>query len=171
MKFSILKNLSVSAILLLTIGCEKEQPYEPVDDLHGTVYVTVEYVDEIVLNTNSWQTLKTIWGILESDMDVSYVRVEWSSNMFWVIGDTTGYFKTDCRTCNTGTWYDTDGTTEYMSYDFNSMSPVTNQISIADNLGQFGNVLAPVRSMKGDVMTLWWNIGTSYIDSMEVALN
>jgi len=91
--------------------------------------------------------------------------------MFWVIGDTTGYFKTDCRTCNTGTWYDTDGTTEYMSYDFNSMSPVTNQISIADNLGQFGNVLAPVRSMKGDVMTLWWNIGTSYIDSMEVALN
>lgn len=170
MGYNILKNLSISLILLLTIGCETS-PNEPVDDLHGTVYVTVEHVSEIDLNENTWQTLKTIWGILESDMDVSYVRVEWSSDMFWVVNDTTGYFKKDCRTCDSGVWYDTDGTIEYMSYDFHTMAPVTNQVSIADELGQFGNVLAPVRSMKGDVMKLWWNIGTSYIDSMEVILN
>ena len=57
-----------------------------------------------------------------------------------------------------------------MVYDFHSMSPVTNQISIADDLGQVGNVLAPVRSMRGDSMILWWNIGTAYLDSMEIQL-
>ena len=67
-------------------------------------------------------------------------------------------------------WYDSDGTTTSMVYDFHSMSPVTNQISIADDLGQVGNVLAPVRSMRGDSMILWWNIGTAYLDSMEIQL-
>ena len=164
-----LKSVVASFLLLITIGCES--PAEPVDDNHGTVYVTVEHVPSINLDPNRWQTLKTIWGVLESDeFDMSYTRVSWSSNMYWVVGDTTGYFKSNCRTCTDGVWYDSDGTTSSMVYDFHSMSPVTNQISIADDLGQVGNVLAPVRSMRGDSMILWLNIGTAYLDSMEIQL-
>ena len=90
--------------------------------------------------------------------------------MYWVVGDTSGYFKTDCRTCTSGTWYGTDGTTEYMSYDFHTMAPVTNNVSMVNTDGVFGNVLAPVSAMKGDAMWLWWNVGTAYIDSMLIVL-
>tara|TARA_Y100000310_G_C20621240_1_gene783403 strand:- start:561 stop:1184 length:624 start_codon:yes stop_codon:yes gene_type:complete len=181
MELSTLKNLkSVRFILFLIfgffaftiIGCE-DNPIAGRDENNGplTVYVSVEYIPSINLNDHSWQTLRTLWGEMSSDdFDVTHTRVEWKSDMFWVVYDTTGYFKIDCRTCETGTWYDTDGSTENMSYDFHTMSPVTNQVSLVDDEGVFGNVIAPVRSMRGDAMWLWWSINNTVLDSMLIVL-
>ena len=36
--------------------------------------------------------------------------------------------------------------------------------------GDFGNVLAPVRSMVGKSMWLWWSINGTVIDSMSIFL-
>jgi len=58
-----------------------------------------------------------------------------------------------------------------MDYNFHTMSPVTNQVSIVDENGNFKNIIAPVSSMENTTMMLWWNVGNSYIDSMEVVLN
>jgi hypothetical protein len=113
MELSTLKNVSVSALILFFIGCEDTRFEEgtPVDDSYGTVYVSVESVPSIELNDYSWQTLKTLYGDLASDdANIMNVRIEWESDMFWLIYDTTGYFKADCRGCSAGTWYGTDGT-------------------------------------------------------------
>ena len=170
---NILKNLSVSFLFLFTIGCEDTRMDHPgnFDDSYGTVYVSVDSIPEIVINESSWQTLKTIWGELTSDIDVTYTRVEWDSDMFWVINDTTGYFKANCKKCTVGLWYDNDGTTQAMEYDFHTMAPVTNQVSIVNDESKFGNVLAPVKAMRGDKMWLWWSIAGVYTDSMQIELN
>ena len=173
MELSILKTLSVSAILLLLIGCEDTRLDEgvPADDTYGTVYVSVEDVPAIELNDHSWQTLKTMYGNLVSeDTNIEYVRIEWESDMFWLVYDTTGYFKADCRGCESGAWYGSDGSTLEMEYDFHTMAPVTNFISLTDANGSFGNVIAPVRAMKGDAMWLWWTVANVYTDSMLIVL-
>jgi hypothetical protein len=173
MELSTLKNVSVSALILFFIGCEDTRFEEgtPVDDSYGTVYVSVESVPSIELNDYSWQTLKTLYGDLASDdANIMNVRIEWESDMFWLIYDTTGYFKADCRGCSAGTWYGTDGTIEPMSYDYHTMAPVTNFISITDENGSFGNVIAPVRAMRGDAMWLWWTVANVYADSMLIVL-
>jgi hypothetical protein len=90
--------------------------------------------------------------------------------MFWSINDTAGYFRSDCRGCRNGTWYGSDGSIVDMQYDFHTMAPVTNQVSLADSNGDFGNVLAPVRSMVGKSMWLWWSINGTVIDSMSIFL-
>jgi len=113
----------------------------------------------------------TIYGNLSSeDADVEFMRVEWDSDMFWSINDTAGYFRSDCRGCRNGTWYGSDGSIVDMQYDFHTMAPVTNQVSLADSNGDFGNVLAPVRSMVGKSMWLWWSINGTVIDSMSIFL-
>jgi hypothetical protein len=172
MELNILKNLSVSALILFFIGCEDIREPEGRDENSPlTVFVSVEYVPSIELNEYSWQTIKTISGHMSSDIfDVTHTRIMWQSDMFWLVYDTTGYFKVDCRTCETGMWYGTDGSTELMTYDFHTMSPVTNQVSLVNSVGVFGNVLAPVSAMKGDAMWLWWTINNAVIDSMLIVL-
>lgn len=171
MEQSILKNLNeivLGSLLLFFIGCES--PHEPVDDNHGTIYVTVEYIPEIDLGSN-WQTLYTMWGVAESnDMDITYTRVEWESDMFWHITDNSGYFRLDCRECEEGTWYDEDGTTSRDTFSEHVYVPVTNQVSLVREDGEFNNVLAPVQSMVGQHMWLWWSISSTVIDSQRIQI-
>jgi len=172
MELSTLKNVSVSALILFFIGCEDIREPEGSDENNPlTVFMSVEYVPAIELNEYSWQTIKTISGTMSSDVfDVTHTRIEWQSDMFWLVYDTSGYFKVDCRTCETGTWYGTDGSTAPMMYDFHTMSPVTNQVSLVNSVGVFGNVLAPVSAMEGDEMWLWWSISSTILDSMLIVL-
>lgn len=163
-----LKNLVASTLFLLIAACEV--PTEPSHEhVTGNVMVTMPLIPRIELNSYTWQTIVTMYGLLESEnVSVENMRIEWQSDMFWVVHDTTGYFRLDCRTCVNGTWYDTDGTTSSMTYNFHTMAPVTNQVSLADSEGEFGNVLAPVRSMVSQSMWLWWSINGTVVDSMSI---
>ena len=67
MGINILKSASVSILLILAIGCELPTEGKEVDDLHGTVYVAVEYIDELELSESTWQTLYTMGGEMWSD--------------------------------------------------------------------------------------------------------
>jgi|TARA_R100000005_G_C4991051_1_gene198437 hypothetical protein len=172
MGISILKNVSVSLLLILAIGCELPTEGKEVGDLHGTAFVAVEYIPELQLSQSSWQTLYTMGGEMWSDeYDVTYTRIEWESDMYWKVHDANGYFKLDCRGCSFGTWYDTDGSTQRERLDEHTMAPVTNQVSLVRSDGTFNNVLAPVQSMDGKHMWLWWSTGGSVIDSMAIYLN
>ena len=173
MVHNILKNLVVSTLFLLIIACESPVGTGMSTHEHATGNVTVimPSITRIELSDYTWQTLVTMYGLLESDnINVENMRIEWQSDMFWVVDDTTGYFRLDCRTCIGGTWYDTDGTSSRMTYNFHTMAPVTNQVSLADSEGEFGNVLAPVRSMVGQSMWLWWSINNTVVDSMSIYL-
>ena len=175
---NILKNVSVSLLLLLAIGCEDNSLLGPrTGDLERDpaplIYVDIPLIDRIELNDYSWQTLVTMSGNLEAEdpnVSVEHFRITWESDMFWVVNDTSGYFRLDCRTCDDGTWYDSDGSTLDMQYDFHTMSPVTNQVSLSNSEGEFHNVLAPVRSMVGKSMWLWWSVNGTLVDSMSIFL-
>ncbi|MEC8169844.1 MAG: hypothetical protein VX036_01300 [Pseudomonadota bacterium] len=172
MDLSILKNRKgsvLASLLILLVGCES--PTEPTNIDPATVTVTMERIPNIELNDYSWQTIKTVDGNLSSDdVDVENFRVEWSSDMYWSVHDTAGYFKLNCRTCRDGVWYGSDGTTEEMILDLDIMAPVTNYVSITDENGDFRNVIAPVRSMVGKSMWLWWEINCVMIDSQSIYL-
>jgi len=173
MVLNTLKNISVSALLILIVGCElPTTPNEPVDDLHGTTFVEVEAIDEIELHDGTYQTLYTMWGLMWSESyDVTHTRIEWESNMYWKVYDTDGYFKVDCRGCTSGTWYDGDGSTAQETLDLHTMAPVTNQVSLVNGDGEFYNVLAPVTSMNGKYMLLWWSTADAVIDSQMIYIN
>ena len=168
MGLNTLKGVSASLLFLLVVGCEDTR----VGHEHevANVTVVVPLIERIELDDHRWQTLVTMYGTLESDVNVEHIRIEWQSDMFWVVGDTTGYFRLNCRTCVDGFWYDNTGVIEPMVYNFHSMSPVTNQVSLTDSEGTFGNVLAPVRSMVDRSMMLWWSIGGTVVDSMSIFL-
>ena len=168
MGLNILKSVSASLLFLLFIGCEDTRVGHEHDIANVTVVMPL--IERIELNDYTWQTLVTMYGTLESDANVEHIRIEWQSDMFWVVGDTTGYFRLNCRTCIDGFWYDQDGVIEPMTYNFHAMAPVTNQVSLADSDGEFGNVLAPVRSMVDKSMWLWWSINGTVIDSMSIFL-
>lgn len=173
MGLNTLKNVSASLVFVFLIGCESDALVGPQnEDRVAHIIVTmVNMPDMIELNDYSWQTLRTLYGNLESeDVNVEHTRIEWFSDMYWVVGDTSGYFRLDCRECIDGTWYDSDGSTLEMRYDFHSMAPVTNQVSMANSDGDFGNVIAPVRSMVGHSMWLWWSIHGTVVDSMSIFL-
>mgnify|MGYP003115364553 FL=1 len=174
MGLNILKNISVSLLLLISIGCESDALVGPRTEQEATrIFVDMPYVGSIELNDYSWQTLVTITGDLEAEDQTSSVenfRITWESNMFWLVNDTTGYFRANCRTCSDGVWYGADGAVLPMEYDFHSMAPVTNQVSISNQDGEFSNVLAPVRSMVGESMWLWWSVNDVLVDSMSIYL-
>ena len=173
MGLNILKNISVSALLILIFGCELPTEGKQVGDLHGTTFVEVENIGEIELHDGTYQTLYTMGGLMwsESGYDVTYTRIEWESDMYWKVYDTDGYFKVDCRGCTSGTWYDSDGSTAQETLDLHTMAPVTNKISLVDDDGEFYNVLAPVTSMNGKYMTLWWSTAGAVIDSQMIYIN
>ena len=90
MGLNILKSVSVSILLLISIGCEDNAVLGPQrtqsEPIH--VIVTMPLIERIELNDYSWQTLMTIYGNLSSeDADVEFMRVEWDYDMFWSIND------------------------------------------------------------------------------------
>jgi hypothetical protein len=110
------------------------------------------------IDTTRWQTLHRLTGVVNRDsIGVNVIRFSWYSNHYWVIGDTLGYVIE-----NTGSdelWYVGYDTT-YITW-FNGFEvPVVNGSSYSDVHGEVNTMFAPVKTMKGDTVT----IGYSYYD-------
>ena len=107
----------------------------------------------------------------ENGSSAELIKVVWSSNLYWYLGDTLGYIVHE-------------GLTDdliYVSYDtsyitgFNGMEvPTSNQASYSNAEGEVNNMIAPVRSMIGDTMTVFWRFsGNDYLyneGSIEIVL-
>ena len=107
------------------------------------------------LNRSKWQTIHRISGHAENiaGSPMEFLRVTWSSNLYWYLGDTLGYIVQR-------------GLTDdliYVSYDtthitgFSGMEvPTSNKASYSNARGEVNNMIAPVRIMVGDTMILRW---------------
>ena len=173
----ILRRFTFSLFIFAFNGCEAVEPtiveptiVEPTiqDDLKNII-TTIEPrldVDEngyyhLTLDRNRWQTIHRVSGHLnfEDGSPAELIRVGWSSDLYWVLGDTLGYIVHQ-------------GLTDdliYVSYDttyitgFNGMEvPTSNQVSYSNAEGEVNNMIAPVQIMAGDTMTLYW----SYYDNV-----
>ena len=108
----------------------------------------------LTINRNSWQTLYRVRGTVYKDNQLAeFMKFYWQSNLYWELGDTLGYY------IHRGLTDDL----EYVSYDttyitgFSGMEvPTSNSASVSNSDGEVSNMIAPVKSMIGDTMTLQW---------------
>ena len=108
----------------------------------------------LTINRNSWQTLYRVRGIVKkNDAPEPFMKFYWESNLFWELGDTLGYY------IHRGLTDDL----EYVSYDTTyvtgfegTLVPTSNTTSVSGEDGDVSNMIAPVKSMIGDTLTLSW---------------
>ena len=114
------------------------------------------------IDTTNWQTLHRLTGVVTRDsVGVNVIKFSWYSNHYWVIGDTLGYVIE-----NTGSsdfWYVGYDTT-YITWFSGFEVPVVNGSSYSDMHGEVNTMLAPVKTMRGDTLT----IGYSYFDDWKL---
>ena len=114
------------------------------------------------IDTTKWQTLHRLTSVVTRDsVGVNVIKVSWYSNHYWLIGDTLGYMIE-----NTGSddlWYVGYDTT-YITW-FNGFEvPVVNGASYSDMHGEVNTMIAPVKTMRGDTIS----IGYSYFDDWKL---
>ena len=107
----------------------------------------------LTINRDNWQTLHRVSGSVNTvdGNPVEFFWVEWESDLYWYLGDTLGYIVN--RNFNDGgTYVSVD--TSYM-IGFNGMEvPTSNTISYSNSGGEINNMIAPVKSMICDTLTL-----------------
>ena len=147
----------------LFIGCEdviiaSSEPQDNVvfdlrlpQDENGYYHLTID--------RTRWQTPHRVSGnVFTSDsIPIEFFWMEWSSDLYWYLGDTLGYV-VDQHLSDNGVYVNVD--TSYM-IGFNGQEvPTTNKISYSNSIGEINNMIAPVKSMIGDTMSLsamWHN--------------
>ena len=112
----------------------------------------------LVLDRDNWQTLHRVSAsVTENDEGVENFRIEWDASHYWYIGDTLGYI-INRHLSDSGVYVSVD--TSYM-VGFSGMEvPTSNIASYSNSYGEINNMIAPVRSMIGDTLTLtaiWYN--------------
>ena len=155
----------VSCVL---ISCENFTSSESEDELSELTFDMRLLKDDngyyhLTLNRNTWQTLHRVSGSITKDgYGVENFRVEWESDLYWLIGDTLGYIVSRGLNMNL----------QYVNYDttyltqFNGLEvPTTNMVSLSNDNGELNNMIAPVKSMIGDTMRLtadWFDSYTNF---------
>ena len=159
-----LKRVLSLLLSLVIFGCEGEGLFSP-DTTEYKVAVDVRLpVDtngyyHLTIDRSSWQTLHRVSGSSFTDEGnpIEGFWVEWESDLYWYLGDTLGYIVNEYLNDN-GVYVSVD--TSYM-IGFNGMEvPTTNGMSYSNGNGEINNMIAPVRSMIGDTLTLtaiWYN--------------
>ena len=157
-----LKYLIATTLMVFICSCVKLVDDENDDDLSYTF--TIEPNLEIdnnglyhlSIDRNNWQTLHRVSGHVHTNNGnpVENFWVEWDSNLYWYLGDTLGYI-VDRYLNNSGVYVSLD--TSYI-IGFNGQEvPTSNQTSYSNSSGEVNNMIAPVRSMVGDTMKLFYN--------------
>ena len=156
--------ITILVSILLT-SCESPTSSKEFADLTFDMRLTQDTNGyyHLTLDRNKWQTLHRVSGsIVKDGYGVENFRVEWESDLYWIIGDTLGYIVSRGLNMNL----------QYVNYDttyltqFNGLEVSTsNQVSLSNSSGEFNNMIAPVRSMIGDTMRLkadWYEDYTTF---------
>jgi hypothetical protein len=182
----------LSTLFLIAIGCDDSSfLLQPVDESETEIEeprVDVYLFDKspnldldnngyyhLNIDTNNWQTLHRITGFITDSASANPVvnwRVEWESSHYWTLGDTLGYF---IRRGLTDDLVYVNVDTSYV-IGFNGMEvPTINLASYSNEDGEVNTMIAPVQTMVGDTMTIWyswsgWYAGVSN-DSLKIVLD
>jgi hypothetical protein len=159
-----LKRVLGLLLSLVIFGCDGENTLSSGNTNEYKVTVDVRLpVDtngyyRLTIDRDKWQTLHRVSGTVSSNgYAVENFWVEWESDLYWYLGDTLGYIINRNFNDN-GLYVSVD--TSYM-IGFNGMEvPTSNIISYSNSYGEINNMIAPVRSMIGDTLTLmaiWYN--------------
>ena len=106
----------------------------------------------MTLNNGTWQTVKTIYGHVYRDgSPMNTLKFGWASSHYWVLNDTLGYI-VDIGLNEQYQYiaYDTTFITGFSGFEV----PCVNGSSYSREDGMVNTVIAPVKSMRGDTMTI-----------------
>ena len=111
----------------------------------------------LTLNKSKWQTIHRFDGLVtdENDNPLDVVRFEWTSNLYWVLGDTLGYIiKRGLTDEMVYVNYDTIPITGFGGH----IVPTINPACYSNSKGEFSQMSGFVRNMVGDTA----EIGITY---------
>ena len=181
----------IPLLYLFLIGCEDTLYLEPVEEANNPIQEEIHqvfYFDSdgrlemdsngfyhLTIDTTNWQTLHRISGFITDSATTNPVvncRVEWSSSHYWTLGDTLGYWIRQGLTDDLE-WVSYD--TSYVVGFDGQQVPTVNPASYSNSVGDVNTMIAPVQSMVGDTMTIWYSWGGWYTtwetDSIKIILN
>ena len=168
-----MKQLWLIFILIFIFSCDDIKNTK--DDDKNYIRVTIDprlpednngYY-HLTLDRQKWQTIHRIDGnvVDENANPVDVVRFEWSSNLYWILGDTLGYIVKR-------------GLTDqmlYVSYDttyitgFDGMEvPTINPVSYSNSKGNFSQTSGFVKSMVGDTANIVCSVGGSDLEENQI---
>ena len=154
------------SVFSLFIGCESSVVSSQTDEseqllLHFDMRLPIDSNGyyHLEMSENSWQTLHRVTAYIETEesVPVEFFWIQWESDLYWYLGDTLGYI-VNTNLNSSGVYVSVD--TSYM-VGFDGMEvPTSNTISYSNSYGEMSNMIAPVKSMIGDTLTLtaiWQN--------------
>lgn len=154
----------ISLPILFIIGCSS--PFEPTEPHEYTVQIKPycdlpvlegDSIPTLYLDEGNWQTIHMLSvEVMVDSVPIQYASIDWSSDLYWELNDTIGYFVHQ--------WLTDD--MEYVAYDTNYVTngglhdlvPTSNYSSRTDIDGIGWNAIAPVKSMRGEIMTLQYSV-------------
>lgn len=153
---SLLKSKTILGIIasLILVSCDDNHTEEPISvsfdirlpqDKNGFYHLNI--------NKQSWQTLHRVSGLIQDkNIGIENFWVEWDSDLYWYLGDTLGYIINREFSLYSGQYVSVD--TTYMIGFNRRVVPTSNAVSYSNSFGEINNMIAPVKSMKGDTLTL-----------------
>ena len=112
----------------------------------------------MTINPSSWQTIKTLYGYVTrvgSEEGVNVIKFGWASSHYWVLGDTLGYI-IDVG-LDDGFQYVYYDTTYIVGFSGHEV-PCVNSASYSREDGLVNTVIAPVKTMQGDTIMVYWGM-------------
>ena len=159
-------------IYILLVGCESplvcegcyldiKAPDLTLDD-NGYYHLTI--------NRNKWQTIHRFSGLVtdENDNPLDVVRFDWTSNLYWVLGDTLGYIiKRGLTDDMVYVNYDTIPITGFDGH----IVPTINPACYSNSKGEFNQMGGFVRNMIGDTARIEISYGIKEVIQFYVVLD
>ena len=153
----------IISLFSLFIGCSN--PYEPeilpiTFELDTRLDKDVNGYYHLDLHPVNWQTTHRISGhVYRGGGPISTIEFGWGSSHYWVIGDDFGYVIANNGLTDDLVYvaYDTTYITWFDGFEV----PIVNGSSYSREDGEVNTMIAPVRTMKGDTSTIYYQ----YIDN------
>jgi len=139
----------------LFVGCEQADPVEPITfELQLVSLIDNNGYYHMSIDTTRWQTIYRISGnVYRNGNPVNVIKFGWSSSHYWVLGDTLGYIVASGLTDDlVYVSYDTSYVTGFSGHEV----PIVNSASYSGADGEVSTVIAPIRTMRGDTVTIFY---------------
>ena len=143
-------------LLLLLVGCQhnttKWIERNPVVEYDMRLPIDENGYYHLEIDRDKVQTIHRVSGYVGDEHGpIEAHRVEWESNLYWIIGDTLGYiYKRGLTDEFVYVTYDTMYLTQFKGYEV----PTTNNVSYSNMFGEIDNMIAPTKQMIGDTLKL-----------------
>ena len=164
---NLIRNILIGISALLLISCEdtyyEKEPFISFDwDVRLPIDENGYY--HLEMDRNNFQTLHRISG----NVGEENVMVNWESDLYWVLGDTLGYI---VKSGYTDEWVYVAYDTVYVTGFSGEEVRTTNWTSYSNSDGEINNMIAPVRSMIGDTLSVGAYYNYELVEVFEIVLD